>query len=725
MATLVKTFSWTSDADSFTFTPVSNATGAWSSTGGDADAGCLSTDNSGRNKTDVGAWTRTLTFEDMGVPTGQTITGITSSTFKSKVTVWNVVNSLTIGTVTLSDGTTTVTLAASRGPTGTEGSYQTHNGSDNSSLSWASTQSVTITINHSANNANDAAAQTTWLGDTLSFTITYEAAQTTHTGTGSLAAGSASASGAGTLDHSGTGALASGSATASGAGQLQHLGSGALAAGSATASGTGTATGTAHTGTGALAAGSSSMSGVGWAGGTLFTVVYDEALAQPTAAQIIAGLDAVGSPAVFAANKAVSITGDETFNVTGLTPGASYQAAFVWSDGTDTSGVQETALFTTGSATVTGTGALAAGAASIAGVGQVVHSATGALAAGSASISGAGQVTHSGTGSLAAGVATIAGSGQVVHQGTGALAAGVATVTGAGQVVHQGTGALAAGAAAISGAGTLDHSGTGSLAAGSSTVSGAGQVTHNGTGALAAGASSIAGVGVRVQQGEVIGTGALSAGPASASGVGQLIHQGTGALSAGSATIAGAGTLSHQGTGALGAGDASVAGSGTLEHSGTGALASGSASIGGTGTATAKQTHTGTGALAAGAAAISGTNVIQAAGRFPGRRRRETEAYRKWRESLGKPDLSDLEVDEEIELEEAFTAETGELAFEAPQFIQFPAYTGTFYLDLPQRLPQVLIDLEAARTYRMAMEMARLAHLRREDEDLLLLLAIA
>ena len=92
MASVVKTFHWTTDADSFTFFETGSTTdsdGTWQASGGDADAGCLECTEGGvnanaRNSAGTMGWSRTLTFEDMGVPSGATVTGITSASIQSK-----------------------------------------------------------------------------------------------------------------------------------------------------------------------------------------------------------------------------------------------------------------------------------------------------------------------------------------------------------------------------------------------------------------------------------------------------------------------------------------------------------------------------------------------------------------------------------------------------------------------------------------------------------------
>lgn len=174
MATTVKTFQFTSNAEGFTFTSDSGkSTGAWVSSGGNNDAGCIEVSTDGRNSTDTAHWDGTFTFEDLGVPSGATVTGITSASMYTQCIVFNVVDSAAIGPATLTDGSTPVTLASSRTITATDGSYVQQTGVDNTSLNWASTQSVTITLASTMDLANDAAAEVHFYMDDLSFTITY------------------------------------------------------------------------------------------------------------------------------------------------------------------------------------------------------------------------------------------------------------------------------------------------------------------------------------------------------------------------------------------------------------------------------------------------------------------------------------------------------------------------------------------------------------------------
>lgn len=135
----------------------------------------------------------------------------------------------------------------------------------------------------------------------------------------------------------------------------------------------------------------------------------------------------------------------------------------------------------------------AAGAATVAGAGQVTIEATG-TAAGAATVTGAGTTagTTEGDGS-AAGAATVAGQGRAVIGGAGA-AAGAATVAGEGQAtgVQEGDGS-AAGSATTAGAGEATVAADGS-AGGVAATTGAGQITVGGDGS-AAGAATVAGIG--------------------------------------------------------------------------------------------------------------------------------------------------------------------------------------------------------------------------------------
>ena len=76
MATVTKTFSFTSNAESWQNTGGNaDTTLAWSSTGGNT-GGCISSRILGRNKTADPIWFYSGTWESMGVPSGATVTHI-------------------------------------------------------------------------------------------------------------------------------------------------------------------------------------------------------------------------------------------------------------------------------------------------------------------------------------------------------------------------------------------------------------------------------------------------------------------------------------------------------------------------------------------------------------------------------------------------------------------------------------------------------------------------
>jgi hypothetical protein len=163
---------------------------------------------------------------------------------------------------------------------------------------------------------------------------------------------------------------------------------------------------------------------------------------------------------------------------------------------------------------------------------------TGTLAAQAATLSGTGTGYSTGTGTLAAQAAALSGSGSVGGIiGTGALVSQYAALAGVGNVSWQATGALAAAAATLSATGASSSTGTGTLTAGSSDVTVNGLVSWDATGTLVAQAADVTASGTSSST----GTGALSSQAATASGAGTSGSTGTGALQAQSASIFGIG----------------------------------------------------------------------------------------------------------------------------------------------------------------------------------------
>lgn len=203
-----------------------------------------------------------------------------------------------------------------------------------------------------------------------------------------------------------------------------------------------------------------------------------------------------------------------------------------------------------------------------------------------------GPATITGTGALAAGAASVAGTAERELTATGALSSQAAAVAGTGTVsgVVTGTGVLAAQAATVAGTAERELTATGALSAQTAAVAGTAEREITGTGAPASTAATMAGTGTVTSPG---------------------VHTGTGALAAQAATMTGAGILARDGTGVLAAGVATINATGIIARDATGALAAQAAAIAGTGTVSVPGVVTGTGVLAGLSAAVSGTGTVQ------------------------------------------------------------------------------------------------------------------
>ena len=89
---------------------------------------------------------------------------------------------------------------------------------------------------------------------------------------------------------------------------------------------------------------------------------------------------------------------------------------------------------------ITGTGALVAQSATLAGVGISASRGTGSLVAQAAALTGVGKSASRGIGSLAAQAAVLAGIGKSASRGTGSLVSQTATIAGTGLVSGGGGG---------------------------------------------------------------------------------------------------------------------------------------------------------------------------------------------------------------------------------------------------------------------------------------------
>ncbi len=176
MSTLNVTFAFLSDAQGFSSSAGAASTLTWDGTTGNP-AGSLRSVLAGSNKNNNNSWTRTLTYETMGVPAGSTITGITSASLDSRCTAFTSGTGCTSGAATLVDGVTTVTLSAQRSFSATDGAFVTTAGTDLTGLTKASSNSVVLTIpNHLGTTSGGSGKGVTLHQDQLKYTLTYTTA---------------------------------------------------------------------------------------------------------------------------------------------------------------------------------------------------------------------------------------------------------------------------------------------------------------------------------------------------------------------------------------------------------------------------------------------------------------------------------------------------------------------------------------------------------------------
>ncbi len=141
----------------------------------------MSTLCSAKNKTIIVKWTKTLTWETMGVPAGATITQVDGN-YKYRQAQETNNTTQTMGALQLRDSGDTASCAASDpeasfDPTPTNGSYTSRNASGNVNVNSgscsASATSMTIRIDMSANTPNTNGSTTELRSDDIQLVITY------------------------------------------------------------------------------------------------------------------------------------------------------------------------------------------------------------------------------------------------------------------------------------------------------------------------------------------------------------------------------------------------------------------------------------------------------------------------------------------------------------------------------------------------------------------------
>jgi hypothetical protein len=154
---------WPFDADAEGWSSTTFAgttTGGWVNTDGSPDAGCYQVGSTGFNThVDHAEWAGT--FEDLGVPPGTTVTGITLTSIKSKAVSVDSFGSIGLCQFYLlsSGGSTLATLLASRLATANETTWTESNGTEQT-ISQASNTSIRLQLVTTLDSGLSSAAMT-------------------------------------------------------------------------------------------------------------------------------------------------------------------------------------------------------------------------------------------------------------------------------------------------------------------------------------------------------------------------------------------------------------------------------------------------------------------------------------------------------------------------------------------------------------------------------------
>ena len=194
MSTLVKTFSFATDAESFVASNQGQATLTYSSGSGNP-AGSLFYDNDGNGFSSPNAlWTWTGTYEDLGIPASSTITDITTTSADVQCPVAVKIITAAVNSVTMTNPI--LTLSPGRSWAASDATWYPDTGSNATGLSIASNSTVTIVVDSTLINQSNPQGDIQIYVDNIQFTITYDG-PTVYQGT-------ASVTGTGSLNATGT-----------------------------------------------------------------------------------------------------------------------------------------------------------------------------------------------------------------------------------------------------------------------------------------------------------------------------------------------------------------------------------------------------------------------------------------------------------------------------------------------------------------------------------------
>ena len=206
MATTTKTWTFDSSAEGWVLTPTGSVTGGFSTA-------YLYAETTGRNNTNTFYFEWSGNWEQLGVPSGSTVTEVGSGTtndYDWRCSIATVSNGGTVGPFEFYDNTPSLqgTFSTGNNFSGSTTSWATVNGSSISvpSAIQASNSIIRLRLNGLLNNANDKNAKTQVDYDNISVQITYSAAASPIDGsTNGSTILSAALSGLGSVDGSSNG----------------------------------------------------------------------------------------------------------------------------------------------------------------------------------------------------------------------------------------------------------------------------------------------------------------------------------------------------------------------------------------------------------------------------------------------------------------------------------------------------------------------------------------
>lgn len=177
MATLNVLFAFTnvSDFTAWTFNNGGGQVASHSTTQGSPTLGSVEVILAGKNNNALsGDFTRTMTFEQLGVPSNATITAITNASMRTYTRSFVTATSLQYAAYITPSGFSQITLSALREPVAADGGWVTTTGAGATGLSIPSATSCELMMDIGQRTGNSNSAEIISNLDTLTFDIVYD-----------------------------------------------------------------------------------------------------------------------------------------------------------------------------------------------------------------------------------------------------------------------------------------------------------------------------------------------------------------------------------------------------------------------------------------------------------------------------------------------------------------------------------------------------------------------